>query len=91
MPGSVSQRAADVGLCSPASAVLWEPMAFVLFVAASRAIGRGRALVATVVWCFPVAITWLLGTPADFSELSTEYLPMLLFMASALVPASSWR
>ena len=66
-------------------------MAFVLFVAASRAIGRGRALVATVVWCFPVAITWLLGTPADFSELSTEYLPMLLFMASALVPASSWR
>ena len=48
-------------------------------------------MVATIVWWFPVAMVWLVGVPGDFSELSTEYLPMLLFMASALVPASSWR
>ncbi len=68
------------------SAVLWALMAFVLFVAMSRAIGRGPALVATVVWWFPVAMTWLVGMPGNFSELSTEYLPALLVVASALVP-----
>jgi len=67
------------------SAVLWALTAFALFVAASRAIGRGSALVATIVWWFPVAMVWLVGVPGDFSELSTEYLPMLLVMASALV------
>jgi hypothetical protein len=67
------------------SAVLWAFTAFALFVAASRAIGRGPALVATVVWWFPVAMVWLVGVPGDFSELSTEYLPILLVMASALV------
>ena len=67
------------------SAVLWALTAFALFVAASRALGRGPALVITVVWWFPVAMVWLVGTPGDFSELSTEYLPTLLIVASALV------
>jgi hypothetical protein len=68
------------------SAILWALMAFALFVAMSRAIGRGPALFATVVWWFPVAMTWLVGMPGNFSELSTEYLPALLVVASALVP-----
>src|SRR6516165_12091940 len=68
------------------SAVLWALTAFALFVAASRALGRGPALVITVVWWFPVAMVWLVGTPGDFGELSTEYLPTLLIVASALVP-----
>ena len=68
------------------SAVLWALTAFALFVAMSRAIGRGPALVATIVCWFPVAMVWLVGLPGNFSELSTEYLPMLLAMASALVP-----
>ena len=67
------------------SAVLWALTAFALFVAASRALGRGPALVITVVWWFPVAMVWLVGTPGDFSELSTEYLTTLLIVASALV------
>ena len=67
------------------SAVLWALMAFALYVAMSRAIGRGPALVATVVWWFPVAMTWLVGMPGNFSELSTEYLPALLVVASALM------
>jgi hypothetical protein len=57
-----------------------------LFVAASRVIGRGPALVATVVWWFPIAMTFPVGGPNDFSALSTEYLPILLIVASALVP-----
>jgi hypothetical protein len=68
------------------SAVLLALTAFALFVAASRAIGRGPALVATVVWWYPIATTWLVGVPMEFSFLSTEYLPMLLVVASALVP-----
>ena len=68
------------------SAVLWALTASALFVAASWAIGRGPALVVTVVWWFPIATTWLVGFPSDFSVLCTEYLPMLLVAASALVP-----
>jgi hypothetical protein len=68
------------------SAVLWALTAFALFVAMSRAIGRGPALVATIVWWFPIALAWLVGVPGDFSELSTEYLPTLLIVAAALVP-----
>ncbi len=67
------------------SAVLVALIAFALFIAMSRAIGRGPALVVTVVWWFPIATTWLVGFPMDFSELSTEYLPALLIAASALV------
>jgi hypothetical protein len=67
------------------SAVLLALTAFALFVAASRAIGRGPALVVTVVWWYPIATTWLVGVPMDFSFLSTEYLPTLLVVASALV------
>jgi len=67
------------------SAILLALTAFALFVAASRAIGRGPALVVTVVWWYPIATTWLVGVPMDFSSLSTEYLPMLLVVASALV------
>ncbi len=68
------------------SAVLLALIASALFVAASRAIGRGPALVVTLVWWFPIATTWLVGFPGDFSELSTEYLPTLLVVASAVVP-----
>jgi hypothetical protein len=68
------------------SAVLLALTASALFVAASRAIGRGPALVATVVWWFPIAMTFPVGGPNDFSALSTEYLPVLLVVASALVP-----
>jgi hypothetical protein len=68
------------------SAVLLALTASALFVAASRAIGRGPALVATAVWWFPIALTFPVGGPNDFSALSTEYLPMLLIVASALVP-----
>jgi hypothetical protein len=68
------------------SAVLWALTALALFVAMSRAIGRGPALVATVIWWFPVAMVWLVGVPGNFSELSTEYLPALLVVTSALVP-----
>jgi hypothetical protein len=68
------------------SAVLLALTAFAVFVAGSRSIGRGPALVATVVWWFPIATTWLVGYPLNFSELSSEYLPMLLVVASALVP-----
>jgi hypothetical protein len=68
------------------SAILLALTASALFVAASRAIGRGPALVGTVVWWFPIAMTWLVGFPMDFSELSSEYLPVLLVVASALVP-----
>ncbi len=67
------------------SAILLALTAFALFVAASRAIGRGPALVVTVVWWYPIATTWLVGVPMDFSFLCTEYLPMLLVVASALV------
>jgi hypothetical protein len=67
------------------SAVLLALTAFALFVASSRAIGQGPALVVTVVWWFPIATTWLVGYPLDFSELSTEYLPTLLVVASAMV------
>jgi hypothetical protein len=67
------------------AALLLALTAFALFVAGSRSIGRGPALVATVVWWFPIATTWLVGVPMDFSELSSEYLPMLLVVASALV------
>ena len=41
---------------------------------------------ATVVWWFPIAMTFPVGGPNDFSALSTEYLPILLIVASALVP-----
>jgi hypothetical protein len=68
------------------SAVLLALTASALFVAASRVIGRGPALVATLVWWFPIAMTFPVGGPNDFSALSTEYLPMLLIVASALVP-----
>jgi hypothetical protein len=68
------------------SAVLLALTASALFVAASRAIGRGPALVATAVWWFPIALTFPVGGPNDFSALSTEYLPMLLIVSSALVP-----
>ena len=68
------------------SAVLWALIASARFVAASWAIGRGPALVVTVVCWFPIATTWLVGFPSDFSVLCTEYLPMLLVAASALVP-----
>jgi hypothetical protein len=46
--------------------------------------------VATVVWWFPIAKTFPVGGPSDFSALSTEYLPMLLIVASALVPRVRW-
>jgi hypothetical protein len=52
----------------------------------AKAIGRGPALFATVVWWFPVALAWLVGVPGNFSELSTEYLPALLVVVAALVP-----
>ncbi|MHA7651322.1 hypothetical protein ACX9NE_14910 [Mycobacterium sp. ML4] len=68
------------------SAVLLALTASAMFVAASRAIGRGPALVATVVWWFPIATTFLVGDAVNFSALSTEYLPTLLVVASALVP-----
>jgi len=68
------------------SAVLLALTASALFVAASRAIGRGPALVVTVVWWFPIATTFLVGIWMNFSALSTEYLPTLLVVASALVP-----
>jgi hypothetical protein len=68
------------------SAVLLALTASALFVAASRAIGPGPALVATLVWWFPIAMTFPVGGPNDFSTLSTEYLPTLLIAASALVP-----
>ncbi|SON63236.1 hypothetical protein MSIMFI_04766 [Mycobacterium simulans] len=68
------------------AAVLWALAAAALFVAASRVIGRGPAIVVTLVWWFPVATTFLVGDPVDFGALSTEYLPTLLIVASALVP-----
>ncbi|HET7072486.1 MAG TPA: hypothetical protein VFI55_00175, partial [Mycobacterium sp.] len=68
------------------SAVLLALTASALFVAASRVIGREPALVATLVWWFPIAMTFPVGGPNDFSALSTEYLPILLIVASALVP-----
>jgi hypothetical protein len=68
------------------SAIMVALTAVALFVAASWTIGRGPAFVVTVVWWFPIATTWLVGIPGDFSALSTEYLPMLLVVASALVP-----
>lgn len=68
------------------SAVLLGLTASALFVAASRAIGRRAALVATVVWWLPIATTILVGDPVNFNTLSTEYLPTLIVMASALVP-----
>ncbi|MBW0017769.1 MAG: hypothetical protein JO236_09535 [Mycobacterium sp.] len=68
------------------SAVLLALIAFGLFVAASRAIGRGPAFVAIMVWWFPIAITYPLGGRADFDALSTEYFPVSLIVASALVP-----
>jgi len=68
------------------SAVLLALIASALFVAASRAVGWGPGLAVTVLWWFPIATTWLVGIPGEFSALSTEYLPLLLVMASALVP-----
>jgi hypothetical protein len=68
------------------TAVLLALTAAALFVAASRAIGRGPALVATMVWWLPIATTFTMGAPEAFNSLSTEYLPVLLVVASALVP-----
>jgi hypothetical protein len=68
------------------AAVLLALTASALFVVASRAIGPGPALVATFVWWFPVATIFPVGGPNDFGALSTEYLPTLLVVASALVP-----
>ncbi|OBK96465.1 hypothetical protein A5645_08455 [Mycobacterium asiaticum] len=68
------------------SAVLLALSAAALFVTASRAIGRRAALVATLVWWLPIATTVLVGDAVNFDTLSTEYLPTLLVLASALVP-----
>jgi hypothetical protein len=68
------------------TAVLLALIAAALFVAASRAIGRGPALVATLVWWLPLATTFAVGVPEAYNSLSTEYLPVLLVVASALVP-----
>ena len=68
------------------AAVLLAVTASALFVIASRAIGPGPALVATVMWWFPLAAIFLVGDLANFGALSTEYLPTLLVVASALVP-----
>ncbi len=68
------------------TAVLLALTAAALFVAASRAIGRGPALVATMVWWLPIATTVGVGVPEAYNSLSTEYLPVLLVVASALVP-----
>jgi hypothetical protein len=68
------------------TAVLLALTAAALFVAASRAIGRGPALVATMVWWLPIATTFGVGVPEAYNSLSTEYLPVLLVVASALVP-----
>jgi hypothetical protein len=67
------------------TAVLLALTAAALFVA-SRAIGRGPALVATLVWWLPIATTFGVGVPEAYNSLSTEYLPVLLVVASALVP-----
>src|SRR6516164_3203982 len=81
---------ARAALLSPVPWSTWETGTtgpyWTLFLAGLGALGRGPALVATVVWWFPIATTWLVGYPMNFSELSTEYLPMLLVVASALVP-----
>ena len=68
------------------TAVLLALTAAALFVAASRAIGRGPALVVTMVWWLPIATTFAVGVPEAYNSLSTEYLPVLLVVASALVP-----
>jgi hypothetical protein len=68
------------------TAILLALTAAALFLAASRAIGRGPALVATVVWWLPIAATFAVGVPEAYNTLSTEYLPVLLVVASALVP-----
>jgi hypothetical protein len=68
------------------SAVLLALTAAALFVAASRASGPGPAIAVTIVWWFPIAAAFAVGGPQDFSALSTEYLPTLLVVASALVP-----
>jgi hypothetical protein len=68
------------------TAVLLALTAAALFVAASRTIGRGPALVATMVWWLPIATTFAVGVPEAYNSLSTEYLPVLLVVASALVP-----
>jgi hypothetical protein len=68
------------------TAVLLALTAAALFVAASRAIGRGPALVATIVWWLPIATTFAVGVAEAYNSLSTEYLPVLLVVASALVP-----
>ncbi|WP_239655194.1 hypothetical protein [Mycobacterium riyadhense] len=68
------------------AAVLLALTATALFVVASRAIGRGPALLVTIVWWFPIATIFPIGVPLDFGALSTEYLPTLLVVASALVP-----
>ncbi|WP_231639446.1 hypothetical protein [Mycobacterium sp. Marseille-P9652] len=68
------------------TAILLALTAAVFFVAGSRAIGRGPALVATMVWWLPLATTFGLGFPEAYNTLSTEYLPVLLVVASALVP-----
>lgn len=68
------------------TAILLALTAAALFVAASRAIGRGPALVATTVWWLPIAATFAVGVPEAYNTLSTEYLPVLLVVASALVP-----
>ncbi len=68
------------------TAILLALTAAALCGAASRAIGRGPALVATMVWWLPLATTFGLGFPEAYNTLSTEYLPVLLVVASALVP-----
>ncbi|MGB9222640.1 hypothetical protein [Mycobacterium sp.] len=68
------------------TAVLLALTAAALFVAASRVIGRGPATVATMVWWLPLATTFAVGVAEAFNTLSTEYLPVLLVVASALVP-----
>lgn len=68
------------------SAIFLGLTASALFAAASSVIGNGPALVTTLVWWFPIALTFPVGPQNDFSALSTEYLPVLLIVASALVP-----
>lgn len=68
------------------AAVLLALTAAILWVVTSRAIGRGRALVVTLVWWLPIAVIFPVGSPVDFGALSTEYLPTLLIISSALIP-----
>lgn len=53
------------------AAVLLALTAAILWVVTSRAIGRGRALVVTLVWWLPIAVIFPVGSPVDFGALST--------------------